>query len=489
MRLAFGILLSLAVLFPLGAHAQKEKCPAGCFCLNDGEYERRGFYALKEGPICSESSATIFPSNYINQFYCEVVEIINDTKEGLPGISKPNVDTYYYLSEFSEFYTGSLGGYGLKNGDFLYFNACKLHDDAGQLRKADSIFQCPYHFPHSAEGSKSLGDCFKYDINGNKIYYGSEQKIVCNEGHYLPVGATSCKSCDASKNQVCPGGRFEKSEIKNQGLKVNCNPGEFLPANATECSTCETEYYQCMGGTYDASLMQDQGRTPIQNNGYIPGGDRPFIVCQPGFYVPANTTTCTACTGDNICLGGIFYADIQYNTDRGATPCNYGKANATHTECINQTTKPSVALKNTNITASKNIVTTSYPISPTVFDKSTNHTETIEKGDTVSPPAANTSNTSISTPKPSTISKGFDWATLNNTTLFTTSTSKNAVPVKSRTGINTQARTVSKETKRDISDNTTHKSRQAITNPKVFRPTSGKNTNRSVSNTVSRRTE
>ena len=484
MRLAFGILLSLAVLFPLGAHAQKKKCPAGCFCLNNGEYESR----YEETRHCEMQPASNIPDHWESANYCDMVEIINDLSPLIEGKYHSMAGTYYHLSEFSEFYNGGLGGYGLKNGNFMYFNNC-FFTDTNKATKFDLIFQCPQTFQYSDEGSKSLGDCFKYDINGNKIYYGSEQKIVCNEGHYLPVGATSCKSCNASKNQVCPGGRFAKSEIKNQGLKVNCNPGKFLPANATECSTCDTENYQCLGGTYDASLMQDQGRTPIQNNGYIPGGDRPFIVCQPGFYVPANTTTCTACTGDNICLGGIFYADIQYNTDRGATPCNYDKANATHTECINQTTQPSLMSKQSDNNTSKNIVTSSYPISPTVFDKSTNHTETNEKGDTVSPPETNTSNTSISTPKPSTISKGFDWATLNNTTLFTTSTSKNAVPVKSRTGINTQARTVSKETKRDISDNTTHKSRQAITNLKVFRPTSGKNTNRSVSNTVSRRTE
>ena len=85
MRLAFGILLSLAVLFPLGAHAQKKKCPAGCFCLNDGEYELRGNYAPGEQGYCSESSATIFPSNYGNELYCDDVEIVNDTSKELIG--------------------------------------------------------------------------------------------------------------------------------------------------------------------------------------------------------------------------------------------------------------------------------------------------------------------------------------------------------------------------------------------------------------------
>ena len=480
MRLTFGILLSLMTLYPLGAYAEKYKCPAGCFCLNDGEYELRGIYGTGEHGYCSESSATIFPSGWRNELYCEDVEIINDTSKGLTGISEPQLTTYYNLSEFSEFYTGDLGGYGLKNGDFIYFNDCNLYDDARQLRKADSIFQCPYHFPHSAEGSKSLGDCFKYDTNGNKIYYGSEQKIVCNEGHYLPAGTTTCKSCNTSKNQVCPGGRFAKSEIKNQGLKVNCNPGEFLPANATECSTCNTENYQCLGGTYDASLMQDQGRTPIQNNGYIPGGDRPFIVCQPGFYVPANTTTCTPCTGDNICLGGIFYADTHYNTDRGATPCNYGKANATHTECINQTTKPSLMSKQSDNNA--NIIITSFP-KPTSINTFADklNKETITPAQTT--PNKNTQ-LSISS------ATAFSWDKLDDTSLFTPSIdAKSATPIRTRVATlnasDTRSRTVINNTKRTVSQDKTNKSRQAVTPKKTSRPTSGKNTSINLSSTTS----
>ena len=473
MRLAFGILLSLAVLFPLGAHAQKEKCPAGCFCLNDGEYESMLGY---EDELCNENHATLLTLDpNVGMFFCSDTEILG-TNMSLSSF----VSTHYYISDFSEFYKGIFGGYGFKDKEFIYINSCRNTSIDGES-KYDYIFLCPYHFPHSAEGSKSLGDCFKYDINGNKIYYGSESKIECAEGTYLPAGTTTCKSCDTSKNQVCPGGRFAKSEIKNQGLKVNCNPGKFLPANATECSTCDTENYQCLGGTYDASLMQDQGRTPIQNNGYIPGGDRPFIVCQPGFYVPANTTTCTACTGDNICLGGIFYADTHYNTDRGATPCNYGKANATHTGCIHQTTKPSVALKDINKTASKNIATTSYPISPTVFDKRTNHTETIEKGDTVSPPAT-----------------AFSWGKLDGASIFTPSIdAKSATPVNIRktipnnTSPSTKVRSstvVHRANLRTVKD-TIAPHRQNVVDTKNHRPISGKNINRNLSNTVSRRTE
>lgn len=477
MRLAFGILLSLTILFPLGAYAQKEKCPAGCFCLNDGEYELRGNYAPGETGYCSSKTAIQFPSNWGSELYCSDTEVINDN---LTTSATPQLPIYYYLSEFSEFYTAELGGYGLLNGNFVYFNDCNLYDNMGKIQKADSIFQCPYHFPHSAEGSKSLGDCFKYDINGNKIYYGSESKIECAEGTYLPTGTTTCKSCNASKNQVCPGGRFAKSEIKNQGLKVNCNPGEFLPANATECSTCDTENYQCLGGIYDASLMQDQGRTPIQNNGYIPGGDRPFIVCQPGFYVPANTTTCTACTGDNICLGGIFYADTHYNTDRGATPCNFGKANATHTECINQTTKPSLMAKQSDNNA--NIITTSFP-KPTSINTYADepNKETITS-------AQPTQNKNTQLPIPS--ATAFSWDKLDDASLFTPSIdAKSATPIRTRvTTLNasdTRSRTVINNTNRTIRQDKTNKSRQDVTPKKTSRPTSGKNTSKNLSSTTS----
>lgn len=129
-----------------------------------------------------------------------------------------------------------------------------------------------------------------------------------------------------------------------------------------------------------------------------------------------------------------------------------------------------------------------HPAAKNLFTNMSTNTKNAsnpEIDDTTEKTSVSISPTSIKTK-----SSGFDWATLNEANLFSTPVkTKSAVPVKSRTGINTQARTVVNETKRDISDNADNKSRQAITNPKVSRPISGKNISRSVSNKVSRRTE
>ena len=87
----------------------------------------------------------------------------------------------YKYEDFSEFYKGTLGFYGIINGGFIHYNACGSYDSAGNCAaKKYDLFQCPETYPYSAKGSKSLSDCFKYDANGNKIYYGSTNYGNCN---------------------------------------------------------------------------------------------------------------------------------------------------------------------------------------------------------------------------------------------------------------------------------------------------------------------
>ena len=63
-------------------------------------------------------------------------------------------------------------------------------------------------------------------------------------------------------------------------------------------------------------------------NGWVP-----IVTCQPGFYMPANTTECRRCNGNNYaCPGGMFYTDTTYNSDRGRILCQNG-VNASGTSC------------------------------------------------------------------------------------------------------------------------------------------------------------
>ncbi len=301
-------------------------CVPGCFCVNNGQMEHD--IHNKCGKYQSQSiiSYCIVADNMDWHF-----DLGSGESAGILSCDR-NYWAHYYVDEFSELYMGDYGMYGIMGDNLIVMPFHGIN--AG-------IYQCPSSYPSSDSGAKTVYDCYKYDANGNKVYYGANTNIVCAEGTYLPANATQCVACSASQNQVCPGGRFEKLD-KIQGLRLNCPTGKYLPANATQCSSCDESQYFCFGGIYDYNSSEDQGR--IAHNGYVNMGEHhTFITCNPGKYVPANTNQCSACTGDYICPGGIFFTDATYNVDRGKKLCPYGQPNATHTACVGKSSKPSYA--------------------------------------------------------------------------------------------------------------------------------------------------
>jgi len=304
-------------------------CPPGCFCMNGGRTVFAQYQSTTD--LCASSSAILQNwSGCVGGSYGDIWVTTNSSCQlGVPAS--------YYFDEFSEFYEGLTGFYGFINNEFVYHNT-RPNSNSNVFY---DFFLCPLSHPHSDSGASALTQCYKYDANGNKVYYGANTNIVCAEGTYLPANATQCVACNASQNQVCPGGRFEKLD-KIQGLRLNCPTGKYLPANATQCSSCDESQYFCFGGIYDYNSTEDQGR--IAHNGYVNmGAMHTFITCNPGKYVPANTNQCSACTGDYICPGGIFFTDATYNVDRGKKLCPYGQPNANHTACVGKSSKPSYA--------------------------------------------------------------------------------------------------------------------------------------------------
>ena len=344
-------------------------CPQGCFCMNNGETRNSG-----GAGICTFYKARPFTAaDGCVQVTYGNIRIYSDACSGVD----PAPD--YYFSEFSEYYYSIQGFYGFINGEFIYF----YDDQAFQEHNHREMFPCPYTYPHSAEGAKALTDCFRYSENGTKIYYGAGQTINCAPGTYLPANATSCSNCDASKNQICAGGSFERSETI-QGLRVNCNPGQYLPANAIQCSACDDGKYSCSGGIYEFNATVNQGLN-TQHDGWINaaksnGGLHNYVTCNPGQYMPATVNTCTACAGDYACPGGIFYTDATYTQDRGRILCAYGTANSNHTACVAQSTLPSFmknkilknntndtpVASNTNIQPSTGTTTTIQPTTTSI---------------------------------------------------------------------------------------------------------------------------
>ncbi len=305
-------------------------CVPGCFCVNNGQMSSSFF-----GSRCSIQSQPIACGN---DGYGRMWRFKSGSTGGILSCSPSGYATYY-VYEFSEVYSGDYGMYGIINDELIVMPFYRNY--GGYMDNSEGIYQCPSSYPSSDSGAKTVYECYKYDANGNKVYYGANTNIVCAEGTYLPANATQCIACNATQNQVCPGGRFEKLD-KIQGLRLNCPTGKYLPANATQCSSCDESQYFCFGGIYDYNSTEDQGR--IAHNGYVNmGAMHTFITCNPGKYVPANTNQCSACTGDYICPGGIFFTDATYNVDRGKKLCPYGQPNATHTACVGKSSKPSYA--------------------------------------------------------------------------------------------------------------------------------------------------
>lgn len=357
-----GIIASVFCMFD--ANAVIRPCPEGCFCLNSGQFEDRSYTGYYDTNCHNSVGRPLW-----------LCDSCSDTYGGTVISGNPADGTAdYYYDEFSELYYGVYGFYGFINNEFVYGNGYPNFSNYMH----DSIFECPMSYPHSNVGAKALTDCFKYDVNGHKIYYGSGQTITCTEGTYLPANATSCIACQPSKNQVCPGGTFAKSD-KVQGLKVFCVSGQYLNANATQCSQCDDARYLCPGGLYNVDA-EEHGR--IKHNGYININNygiskkvssiaaHKFVTCAPGNYIPANSKDCTICFGNYACPGGLFYTDVNYSEPRGLVACGYGYPNADRTQCVMQSSSPSFMKKKVsgNISTA-DTVTTDTPVKQAIEKK------------------------------------------------------------------------------------------------------------------------
>ncbi|MBR3510537.1 MAG: hypothetical protein IKN73_00550 [Alphaproteobacteria bacterium] len=98
---------------------------------------------------------------------------------------------------------------------------------------------------------------------------------------------------------------------------INCNDNQFLPANSVTCSNCPNGY-TCPGGdlifneTKSSGIDYRQKITTSANN--VCSQNFPKMLyanfkiaqrnCDPGYYLPANSVSCTICSADHYCPGG-----------------------------------------------------------------------------------------------------------------------------------------------------------------------------------------
>ena len=195
----------------------------------------------------------------------------------------------------------------------------------------NSMIQCPSARPNSAAGATSEGACYA--------------TVTCATGTYLPANSLTCTTCTVGN--YCPGGELNSSSSAAVGLtpcpqatpfseagasatnqcyaNIICFPGTYLPTNSLTCTTCTANNY-CLGGVFGYSSSA-QGLTPCpQATPYATAGATSEndcgatqeVVCEPGTYLPANTLVCQPCTVGNYCEGGRF---AQSNENQGIEAC------------------------------------------------------------------------------------------------------------------------------------------------------------------------
>lgn len=184
------------------------------------------------------------------------------------------------------------------------------------------VHLCPADFPNSASGSSASSSCY-YTSGGTTLYY--KNYPACAAGTYRPKNSGTCTTCP--KDHYCPGTAAAKpSKTSDAGLNscppgtqsslgaksssdcqkhISCSAGQYLPANSETCAACTNGHY-CTAGTY-TKKAENQGlkvcgaeQTP---NASKTGCETKTYNCDKGTYLPANSTSCSACPSDSYCPG------------------------------------------------------------------------------------------------------------------------------------------------------------------------------------------
>lgn len=146
-------------------------CPKDCFCLNNGRSAQSGYKDANSSEIigniwysgkCREHAGYVSDKSSYPKSYQNITVAL---KPGGYGVKAD-----YYVEDFSEFYESELGFYGIKDGEFIYGYKANYFD----------MLPCPVTHPNSERGSSSLSQCFKYNENGDKVYYHSANYGSCN---------------------------------------------------------------------------------------------------------------------------------------------------------------------------------------------------------------------------------------------------------------------------------------------------------------------
>ena len=130
--------------------------------------------------------------------------------------------------------------------------------------------------------------------------------ISCTSGYYLsdcgtdsanwnghqvvnsPAAGNTCIKCPTGYD--CSGGAACPSK-----KKITCSPGYYLPANSTSCTQCGGDNFYCPGDEEFDQSTEDQGRYEVDAGYYSTGG------------TSATRTGQKQCYGSVYCTGGVEY--------------------------------------------------------------------------------------------------------------------------------------------------------------------------------------
>ena len=262
-------------------------------------------------------------------------------------------------------------------------NSCEKKKNESDLIRS-GIFFCPSGFPLSLEGASQIEDCYFTSSEGKKVTI-TGYMVDVPPGQYLPKNSVTPQNCPTDENsRFCPGGKMTPYHDERVGVRtcptsgkvsddfkkclISCKAGEYLylarntneSINDTKCKTCP-EGKVCEGVTdYEYKGIKDRMAEPVGittcATGEKPNDDQTAcvspngqgssgstttnsaITIDAGFYLRANNTEPTQCTGTNkFCPGGSFY---KKSVEQGRFDCpSNTRANDDHSACELKFTK------------------------------------------------------------------------------------------------------------------------------------------------------
>lgn len=220
----------------------------------------------------------------------------------------------------------------------------KMSDLSGK-----GVYLCPSPFTKSDGGASANTSCYYTNSSGTKLY---NKNYSCGAGQYLAANSITCTTCP--KNYYCPGVKTKpsgsdagktacpsgtKSELGAKSSSdckkhISCSAGQYLPANTETCAACTNGYY-CTAGTY-TKKAENQGLkvcgTEQVPNASKTGCETKKYSCDTGTYLPANSTTCSACPSDSYCPGQSDM--VKSDSPQGFIQCTDNKVpKSDHTGC------------------------------------------------------------------------------------------------------------------------------------------------------------